>query len=143
MRQNQNTKSCSHINGKIYNGKKCCHILDNAYDAYEFSFVAIPAQPRAGVAKKYCGNSSVENEAAASSDRHSDKMLRQITLSTLLLEMPDVSRNVIEKLCDRLSYDELRDTCEEIISKQRGIKFLDEILCESKKSDNSIQNFKM
>ncbi|MCD7772955.1 MAG: hypothetical protein LUH08_02735 [Ruminococcus sp.] len=57
--------------------------------------------------------------------------------------MPDVESSVIEKLCDRLSYDELRETCEEIISKQRGIKFLDEILCESKKSDNSIQNFKM
>lgn len=141
--KNQNAKSCSHINGKIYNGKKCCHILDNAYDAYEFSFVAIPAQPRAGVAKKYCSKASVDGEAKTDSESNSDKTLKQIALSTLLLEMPDVSRSVIEKLCDRLSYDELRDTCEEIRSKQRGIKFLDEILRDSKKLDSSIQNFKM
>lgn len=44
---------CSHIKGKRY-GKKLCHgILDNAADAYEWSFVAVPAQKNAGVTKTF------------------------------------------------------------------------------------------
>jgi hypothetical protein len=44
---------CSHEKGKMY-GEKLCHtILDGITDAYEWSFVAVPAQINAGVTKKY------------------------------------------------------------------------------------------
>lgn len=46
---------CSHRPGSKYGGKLCCHILDDIKDAYEWSFVAVPAQIEAGVTKKYCG----------------------------------------------------------------------------------------
>lgn len=42
---------CGHCRGESYNGKTCVPILDNAVDAYEVSFVAVPAQPGAGVTK--------------------------------------------------------------------------------------------
>ena len=42
---------CSHIRGKTYDGKPCVGILKDAADAYEWSFVAVPAQPKAGVTK--------------------------------------------------------------------------------------------
>lgn len=45
--------SCEHIKGKTYNGKLCFGILDNPTDAYEWSFVAVPAQRNAGVTKAY------------------------------------------------------------------------------------------
>lgn len=45
--------SCSHELGKSYDGEICCRILENAKDAYEFSFVAVPAQPSAGVIKSF------------------------------------------------------------------------------------------
>lgn len=44
---------CSHIKGKSYSGVQCCTILDNITDAYEWSFVAVPAQINAGVTKRY------------------------------------------------------------------------------------------
>jgi len=44
---------CSHIPGKSYGGKYCYTILDNIKDAYEWSFVAVPAQPLAGVTKQF------------------------------------------------------------------------------------------
>lgn len=44
---------CEHINGRSYNGKLCFSILDNASDAYEFSFVAVPAQREAGITKSF------------------------------------------------------------------------------------------
>lgn len=43
---------CEHQQGMEYeNGRKCFVILEEARDAYEISFVAIPAQPAAGVTK--------------------------------------------------------------------------------------------
>ena len=35
----------------MYDGQLCCAILKEPMDAYEFSFVAVPAQPNAGVLK--------------------------------------------------------------------------------------------
>lgn len=47
---------CKHIKGKHY-GKKLCHgILSDAKDAYEWSFVAVPAQKNAGVTKSFTCN---------------------------------------------------------------------------------------
>lgn len=46
-------ESCVHVPGKTYNGKRCVRILSGAADAYEFSFVAVPAQRAAGVVKKF------------------------------------------------------------------------------------------
>ncbi|MDE6470241.1 MAG: hypothetical protein K2L19_04390, partial [Eubacterium sp.] len=44
---------CEHIGGREYNGKMACSILSDVKDAYEFSFVAVPAQREAGVTKAF------------------------------------------------------------------------------------------
>ena len=44
---------CEHVKGKLYDGQICHTVLDGITDAYEFSFVAVPAQPGAGVTKQY------------------------------------------------------------------------------------------
>lgn len=52
---------CKHIKGKHY-GKKLCHgILENAKDAYEWSFVAVPAQKNAGVTKAFATEQTEKN----------------------------------------------------------------------------------
>ena len=43
--------SCGHQKGEYYDGILCCAVLKEPMDAYEFSFVAVPAQPGAGVLK--------------------------------------------------------------------------------------------
>lgn len=45
--------TCEHIGGEQYGGKLCYTILKTATDAYEWSFVAIPAQKNAGVIKAF------------------------------------------------------------------------------------------
>lgn len=42
---------CGHRKGQYYDGQLCCAILKEPMDAYEFSFVAVPAQVNAGVLK--------------------------------------------------------------------------------------------
>lgn len=44
---------CKHIKGKRYSGKLCYGILTSPTDAYEWSFVAVPAQRKAGVTKSF------------------------------------------------------------------------------------------
>ncbi|MDE6110575.1 MAG: hypothetical protein K2F65_01530, partial [Eubacterium sp.] len=44
---------CNHINGRTYGNKICFSILSDAADAYEWSFVAVPAQRDAGVTKSF------------------------------------------------------------------------------------------
>jgi hypothetical protein len=45
---------CSHVPGREYDGKLCYRELVHCDDAYEFSFVAVPAQRGAGVVKGFC-----------------------------------------------------------------------------------------
>lgn len=47
--------SCGHRKGESYEGEVCCAILREPVDAYEFSFVAVPAQREAGVMKALGG----------------------------------------------------------------------------------------
>lgn len=47
--------SCGHVKGQEYGGKLCYGILEGAVDAYEWSFVAVPAQKEAGVTKRLGG----------------------------------------------------------------------------------------
>lgn len=44
---------CRHQKGKVYDGRMCHHLLENPTDAYEWSFVAVPAQRGAGVTKAF------------------------------------------------------------------------------------------
>ena len=44
---------CKHIPGREYGGKMCYAVLDDISDAYEWSFVAVPAQKNAAVTKNY------------------------------------------------------------------------------------------
>ena len=48
---------CEHHAGQTYDGQLCVMALDDPKDAYEVSFVAVPAQPEAGVikSKRYGG----------------------------------------------------------------------------------------
>ena len=56
--------SCGHQKGEYYDGQLCCAILKEPVDAYEFSFVAVPAQPRAGVMKGMNGGKRTLKELA-------------------------------------------------------------------------------
>ena len=46
-------RPCGHRKGQVYDGKLCTDILEEPTDAYEWSFVAVPAQREAGVVKRF------------------------------------------------------------------------------------------
>ena len=84
---------CSHIRGREYDGKLCFAELSGAVDAYEWSFVAVPAQRRAGVMKGFSDEDGVflkraeheELQALAAAGRRYLEALRAETLRLSLL----------------------------------------------------------
>ena len=56
--------TCGHLKGEAYDGQVCCAILREPMDAYEFSFVAVPAQRDAGVMKALGGGKRCLKELA-------------------------------------------------------------------------------
>ncbi len=48
---------CAHVGGRKYNEQVCHTVLSDITDAYEWSFVAVPAQVNAGVTKRFSGDS--------------------------------------------------------------------------------------
>ena len=53
---------CQHISGKYYGQQLCYTILEDIQDAYEWSFVAVPAQPEAGVTKYFLKSAQTESD---------------------------------------------------------------------------------
>jgi len=54
------TAGCDHSKGHTYNGQLCHDVLSDARDAYEWSFVAVPAQRAAGVTKAFLKEASMK-----------------------------------------------------------------------------------
>ena len=57
--------TCGHVKGEGYEGEACAVILKEPVDAYEFSFVAVPAQREAGVLKGMGGRMKLKELAEA------------------------------------------------------------------------------
>ena len=51
--------TCGHQPGKKYGGRLCYTLLEDPTDAYEWSFVAVPAQPAAGVTKSHAARKAL------------------------------------------------------------------------------------
>ncbi len=52
--------ACGHVKGRTYGDRTCHIILEEITDAYEWSFVAVPAQVCAGVTKHFQGGEEPE-----------------------------------------------------------------------------------
>lgn len=52
-KQSYYRSDCTHLRGRDYDGQKCFTWIVGVKEWYEWSFVAVPAQPRAGVEKGY------------------------------------------------------------------------------------------
>lgn len=72
---------CVHVPGRTYDDKFCHIILDDVQDAYEWSFVAVPAQVGAGVTKHFSGKENDGMEQVQETLQEVEKMLRAEVLT--------------------------------------------------------------
>ena len=69
---------CSHAKGRKYGGRLCYDILSGITDAYEWSFVAVPAQVNAGVTKRFSQADTVLSQPAAELAAAEEELRRDV-----------------------------------------------------------------
>ncbi|MBE6772862.1 MAG: hypothetical protein E7544_01425 [Ruminococcaceae bacterium] len=120
---------CNHIKGKYYGKKLCYGILSQAGDAYEWSFVAVPAQKNAGVTKSFgkrskttvtasaekacdevvCSKEFIHNlEKQAEDGRLYKQYLCESIRKYALITMPRVDITAFISHCEEMSVTELK-----------------------------------
>lgn len=159
---------CDHTLGEYHNGKLCFAILDNPTDAYEWSFVAVPAQVNAGVVKSF--NSSFSDIAnilktskssitlskkeidlvvdklneyknlARNGQIYKDEIKKEL-ISLVYLNEIGIDNKMLSDICDKLSIEELKE-----FKKLFNIKIKSNELCNSsqlcvEKDSNNGKNF--
>lgn len=94
---------CPHEKGREYGGELCCGILTEPTDAYEWSFVAVPAQRRAGVVKS--ARRQIQEEARLG--RRYLKGLRAELVRLAGIAEPELEHPLLEKAAGKLDEEEL------------------------------------
>jgi hypothetical protein len=96
--------SCEHQPGEEYDGQRCHGVLTGATDAYEWSFVAVPAQRKAGVVKS-AGAAALEEEARLG--RRYLKSLRGEMVRLGGMAQPEADHALLERVAGKLGEGEL------------------------------------
>ena len=96
-------ENCPHEKGEEYDGQVCCGVLTGATDAYEWSFVAVPAQRKAGVIKS--AGRRLEDEARLG--RKYLKSLRRELVRLVGIAERSADHALLEKAAARLDEEEL------------------------------------
>lgn len=105
--------SCTHKKGQKYGEATCHAVLEEPMDAYEFSFVAIPAQPAAGVLRKRQEargrkQENEELERLAEDGRAYRAELLGKAVKAGVTAMPELERALLEAMCANLPTAQLR-----------------------------------
>lgn len=115
--------ACRHRKGRVYDGKVCHGVLTDPTDAYEWSFVAVPAQRSAGVTKsltlaqaKTAAGAGEEETVTltldafkgltACAERFRQSLIDEVIRSGLLA-LPDLGKTALEELCGGLNEEQL------------------------------------
>lgn len=113
---------CSHVKGRCYEGKRCIARLAEPTDAFEWSFVAVPAQRSAGVVKAqkiYAppqpGETWRELEKQAAVGRRYLETLRRETVRLGLMAEETLDGDTLRSIAGKLGERELEElkTCYE------------------------------
>ena len=113
---------CGHQPGERYDGRVCHVVLEEPTDAYEWSFVAVPAQRRAGVTKRAGSRpeAAVPGEAfLAVLGRKYLEQLRAECVRLNCIAVPELSRSQAESMAAGLDPEEL-EGCVRTLQKAAG-----------------------
>lgn len=80
----EDIRNCNHIKGRFYDGKLCHAVLTQPDDAYEWSFVAVPAQKAAGVTKSFDAQGVIKKYSAGGAVTEKEKTALSADIGGLL-----------------------------------------------------------
>lgn len=136
------TEGCEHRKGKMYGGKLCCYLLSEPTDAYEWSFVAVPAQKNAGVIKSFSPDSANENLAEWASE-YKDELKADIIRSAATV-IPEMKIAALEDICGALPLGMLREMRDAFRkSAKKNLPVIRQLDCSSADNENENSDYKI
>ena len=99
---------CAHEKGREYGGKLCWADLVRATDAYEWSFVAVPAQKNAGVMKSMRQDMEQLEREAALGRKYLQRLQDEVVRLGGLAEL-GVERETLQAIAKRLDEPQLEE----------------------------------
>lgn len=157
---------CSHIAGKRYDGKICYKTITDITDAYEWSFVAVPAQKNAGITKSFKKEKSMENILKSIKDgspltlngeelknlsayienlerksADGEKYRAELCIKAkqgFSLALPEISEACIDEIFDNLSTENLEALSKSISKKATAVApIVSQLYVEENQSENN------
>lgn len=162
---------CGHIQGKEYDGKICYKTLTDITDAYEWSFVAVPAQRQAGVTKSFKKEKSMENilksikeeksltlnekevkmlsdymdslkEKSLDGEKYRESLITDAKKS-FALAIPSIESECVDEILKNLSSDTLENLCTSLGNHTKSIlPPVSQLYKEENTNNNSNNEFK-
>ena len=162
---------CGHIQGKEYNGEICYKTLADITDAYEWSFVAVPAQRQAGVTKSFKKEKSMENilksireeksltlnekevrilsdymdslkEKSLDGEKYRERLITDAKKS-FALALPSIESECVDEILKNLSSEALENLCTSLSKHTKSIlPPVSQLYVEEKTNNNSNNEFK-
>ncbi|MBR2869369.1 MAG: hypothetical protein IKB88_09970 [Clostridia bacterium] len=133
---------CTHRKGNTYAGKYCCYLLEDPADAYEWSFVAVPAQKNAGVTKAY-NPSDDDNSADIWADEYRNE-LKSALIRDAATVIPEMKSPVLEEICDGLSIGKLKAMRDAFrLKAEKNLPLVRQLDCDSNADDDSNSEYKI
>lgn len=165
------SEKCNHISGKIYGGEYCHKTIKDITDAYEWSFVAVPAQRHAGVTKSFKKEKTMENilksikeekslslnenelkklsdymdnlkSMSADGEKYRESLVTDAK-KNFAITLPALSSECVNELLKNISTDTLENLCHSL-HKQAKEKLppVSQLFVEEKTNNNSNNEFK-
>lgn len=133
---------CNHKKGKVYGGKLCCYLLEEPADAYEWSFVAVPAQRNAGVTKAFTPADS-EEKVAVWVQEYRDE-LKTALIRDAAAVIPEMKSSVLEEICSSMSIGMLREMRDAFRRRtEKNLPFVRQLESETENNPESYSEYKI
>ncbi len=119
--------ACGHVKGRTYGDKTCHMILEEIKDAYEWSFVAVPAQVQAGVTKHFHtkeeAGMDLEQKYAQQAELLSkvETQLRAEVLQLCAREKNGTVSRMLRLAAEKLELSELLECKQELLAQKTGV----------------------
>lgn len=126
---------CEHVKGRDSH-----HILNNPTDAYEWSFVAVPAQKNAGTVKNFLEDENDKIKYLEEIAKKYKSFLKKEIVKLTQTVTPEMSIKSVSNICESLSIEALENLREDYMKAERK-KFTPQLIKEEAKTSND--NFKI
>ncbi len=140
--KNIKTEGCEHQKGRVYGGKLCFYLLSEPTDAYEWSFVAVPAQKNAGVIKSFVPMQEDERLAEWASEYRDE--LKADIIRCAASVIPEIKSDSLEEICGSLSFKMLREMRDALrLSAKKNLPVIRQLDCNQSEEENGNSEYKI